>query len=164
MIEIPTCLNEDDKNVLKTVYETSLATGKTLLNMSELLDRFGSLGITKEMIQESLEMLNGFGYIRAENSSIGMLAVHVTGRGFGYYVDAFEDKYLPLFRSVGDQLVNTGTKSNLDISKSLEQPLIAINLIIDYYKEIGHLNISKTSGSTFIGKSSVEFKRAFRKT
>jgi hypothetical protein len=164
MIEISNSLNEDDKNVLKKVYETSLATGKTFLNMSELIDRFGSLDMANEAKQESLDMLSKFGFAEVKDSAIGILAVQMTGRGFGYYVDTFEAKYLPLFESVGDQIVNMGAKSNLDISKSLEQPLVVINLILDYYREMGHLNISKTSGSTFIGGSSIAFKRTFRKS
>ncbi len=162
MIDIPTCLNEDDKNVLKTIYETTLTTGKTFINLSEISDRFGRLGITKEVIQESLEMLSGLGYIRADSCQIGIIALHATGRGFAYYVDEFENKYLPDFVSVGEQIVNSGVKSNLDIMNSLNQPLVIIDMILDYYKELGHLKLSNTFGSTFIGSSSISFKRRFR--
>lgn len=158
-------ISEEDNKVLAAVYRTALRTGKRYFNLSEMSSELDPLGIMSEDITDSLQMLDGRGYIRTERGGGQVFAIWVTGIGFLDYINKFAKEYYPVFEAVGDQIVNKSAKKNIEIAKSLEQPLIVVDLIIEYLEKLGHLRVSRYADYQIeIHKTSVELKRAFKKT
>lgn len=131
---------------------------------NEVFEVAKSRGIDKAGVQESIEILDGRGYLKASRVlGGGIYHFGVTDYGFDEYLRVKLDNYDGLTRAVGFEIVNHDTRSTWEIAEKLEQPAIIVGHILERFQNRGFIKmISAKTGPGKIISVSPELKRALQ--
>jgi hypothetical protein len=147
--------------------DLALARDEVLMDSVDVLGSIADDQVTAEAFLESLEVLEGRGFIdvvRTFGRGIeGMSAFFLTTLGFAEFARAFLPDYNATVTAVAAQLVNNGGGDDRSIATELHQPRALIENIIDLFVAQGLLRATKTTGpSTFVHWVSPDLRRALR--
>lgn len=118
--------------------------GPLMFGPEEVFEAVKPLGISREGAQESLEILDGRGYIQASKVLGGSIHhIRVLDYGFDEYLRSYLDDYNALEKSVGLQIVNHDRSSTRQIAEALEQPEIVVDHILERFHDSGYIYLIK---------------------
>jgi hypothetical protein len=141
------CLNEQYPNV----------------SLNKILPYLEDHEISPHQIQESLEILDGRGFIKATRVVGGIIPQFaITLFGFDKYVKQYVDDYDQLVERVSYGIANSSQSNNYQLADELEQPLRLITHIFQVLESRNLINMSKTRGGMFVHRVSPELKRLLR--
>lgn len=118
-------------------------------------------GIVEAQVLESLEVLDGRGFIKARHTLGAPYAyLNITLFGFDLYLRAYYKGYDELFRNICVRLAQSGGGDNWDIAESLNANLYVINHVFEVLESRGLVRLHKSiGGGVHIFSVSVELKR-----
>jgi hypothetical protein len=157
-------LTEVDSLILKICCEELIRGGQrfSIVNPQALLELAETSDIYPDSALESLEILDGRGYVRIGRVLSGdVYHISVTDYGLEEYLEVYVRNYESIFRNVGLQIANLGRKSNNEIAEALDQPQVIVDHILSTLDNRGHIRLQKIyGGSLFILSVSPELKRS----
>lgn len=157
-------LTRIDTIVLKAACELALASDQPFLNIQPMLDSLMPQGISPADMDESLEILDSRGYIKATKAmGTGVIAFFINSFGFEEYFKAYLPDYGKVVDGVASAIINEGKGDTSSISAHVGQPRLIVNNILDSFEMRGLIHLAKAMGGHyFVTSSTVEFKRLMR--
>ena len=157
-------LTKTDTFVLKVSCELALRTGDSdLIETSKIAEALREIGVAEPDVWESLELLNERGYIKAHRVMGGGRPFQVYSlelRGFHEYAKVFIPDYNTLIERIIYGVGVNELQDNLEISKTLNLPLLLVNFVLDRLESNSFLIQSKRMGGlSVISGVSVKLKR-----
>lgn len=159
-------LTSADTVVFKAIYDSAVATNRPLVQPEHLLDQLSSGGISKEILTESLLVLEHHYYVEAKKAlgtAFGGIAfVRTTHLGFLTYARAFIPEYEQWYDNVVLRIINDGLKNNHDLAQASAIPQFVVDAILEDLSGSNQLMLSKSiSGYRHIARVSPLLKRRF---
>lgn len=150
---------EKDEKIFKAIYQRALEKGSDIISGKEL-------GIDKEDLADSLEMLTRYQYVDLSLSALGgPITIRITPIGFNAYANRYDKTKYAQFGLVADQIINKKSYDSNVIAESLSMPPLIIRLILHYYRDIGEIRIFEyLNGRIEIAHVGVGLKRGYQET
>lgn len=148
-------LSSIDTRILETAGSLNLELdGMKVLESSEILRRLKADQVTEEAFLESLEVLEGRGYIKVHGtfgrgieskSSFGLSTF-----GMQTYSEEFVEDYGLTIEAVAASLVNdsagAAARSDREIAGAIDRPRVLVEHILDIFEMQGWVKLSKSMG------------------
>lgn len=144
--EVVPNLTKIDSLILKLSCENANEIGHDYLFSNNISNILKETDIHEDEFYESLEILHSRNYIRGHKVMNGKDIIdsfQITLFGYDEYAKTYVKDYASVVKSAAAQLVNNGQKSTIAISKSLSQPLMLINHIIELFENNNLIMIVK---------------------
>jgi hypothetical protein len=157
-------LTKLDTLVLKIACETAIRIGCGSMNAETMRGEVQSRGIPNEEFKESLDILDGRGYLRGErNQRNEVVFFTITPFGFGEYAIAFIPDYSRILEKTAYLIVNENLSNSLSISTALNQPKLIVTYALRSLGTEGLIRFSEsTVGDVYISHVSPELRRRLR--
>lgn len=165
IIDVIPGLTEIDSHVIKLSCEKVIdSLSGQYLYSQEIRDTAASFGINEDELQESLEILRSRGYIETHGAAYdGIQCYSLTSYGFGEYTRIYIEDYASIVKSVALKIVNEGVSDDSSIRKSLNQPRMVIDHILnDFVQQQLITALMPLAGGFHIIGFSHELKRRIR--
>jgi hypothetical protein len=167
-INIVPGLNEVDSLILELCCQELIERNEGDLRFKPewLYEAVEPLGVHRESALESLRILDGRGYIKAQTTINGSLYdFRVSGYGFEEYARSSMPDYGSLVRSVALQIINFERWTDEQIANDLGQPPLIIRHVLGVLQNRGFITVQKVwGGPTRITSTSHELKRWLQET
>jgi hypothetical protein len=151
-------LTKTDNIVLKQICEYSIETGTDILSPVEVFKDF-NLDISREEIDESIQILSQYGYLKMTKYLGGGYHFNITLSGFDLYLKAYYEDYESTLRKIISALVNNDARSISDIRGKIDVSKMIINHFLELLDLNDHIRLTKTLGGSFISSVSPSLKR-----
>jgi hypothetical protein len=133
------------------------------VSLNKMLPILEEQDISLDQAMESLEILDGRGFIKAQRVIGGMIPhFSITTFGFDKYVRQYIEYYDDIFEKVSYRLANTSQNNNYHLADEFQQPLRLITHIFQVLESKSLILMSKTRGGMFVHRVSPELKRLLR--
>ena len=153
-------LDRVDTRVLQAAGDAAIDANQTLVQSKDVFDRVTADGIAQDAFLESLEVLEGRGFIKIHGSYgpgiEGMSAFSFTLIGLGAYVDAFVPEYADLQGRIIQSLANSPRgeePSDIDSTQLLQEH------VLDVLAARGLIRVTKLGLITAIDWVTPELRR-----
>jgi hypothetical protein len=161
-------LTPSDSVVLKLCCEMEIEGGrrKGSVNPAAVLEEAERMDLHQEQIVESMEILDGRGYLRATHTMGGTTPhlLSVTNFGFDEYARTYVPGYDSLIRAVGFQIVNHGEHRVSAIAEAVDAPIVIVEHILEIFEANGFVEFFRETGPLHISKVSPELRRWLQET
>lgn len=156
-------LEATDSQILKVCCNEMIQRNQSplMFGPKEIFEAVEPLGISREAAQESIEVLDGRGYINA-SKGLGGAIHHISVKDFGFeeYLRSHLDDYDELEKAVGLQIVNHDSGSSEQIAEALGQPEVVVDHVLDRFHNRGFIHLVRTKiGPGQILRVSPELRR-----
>jgi hypothetical protein len=158
-------LTRTDTLVLKAACEASLEAGRKMVGMDQLVDSVSELGISKEAVAESVQMLDDRSFVSNMIVTGGgnIRAFAITTHGF----ESFAKAFLPGFDEVINQslvsIVNHDLKNSEAVAAHLNKSETLVKYALEVLANRGFLKVFWTGGGGILVQTvTVKGKRAAR--
>lgn len=159
VIAIPN-LARVDNIVLRLACEDSVEKDEFASNSDAVWARAEPLGISRQDVDDALNILDQYGFIEGHRGGDRMYAFTITLYGFHEYAKAYVPDLDSILNAVIARIVNDRMSSSGAIRQSLGQPRLIIEYLLGLLARNGKLSLSKPLGrETYIGGVSPELKR-----
>jgi TIR domain len=161
-------LESIDNLVLKTSCEQLLEDPHTSFEPHLLFGVATELNLPKQEVLDSLEVLEGAGYVHLSHYAGGDAErwgcyYSVTTFGFHEYCQAYVPEFGTLLNRAGAMIANGEARTNYDLRDKLSMPIGIANHVIAHLEDRGLLRTSDEVGEcVFIFQVSAGLRRAFR--
>ena len=121
------------------------------------------LGISQDRVIESIRILEEEGLL-AVSSALGKYAIHfrIAAPGFDLYCRSEVEHYDSIVHAVASEILNKGKHNSLQISRSLGEPRLIVNQIMNQFVGQGFCKKSREIGThVLVYDISLRFRRAF---
>ena len=146
--------------MLKTSGDTAIQREYPKVGAKDIFLFTDQLGISHNEINDSLNILNRKGYIKAAGSMNEIAVFMITTSGFDRYARQFIPNFDSICIQVISQIVNNGKTSNKTIAKEINQPLMIVSHILEILKNRGFIITAMCCGNNMIlSNVSPELKR-----
>jgi hypothetical protein len=158
-------LDSTDTRVLQVACEVILEKDSDLVDTAVVLSSVETEGITEEHLIESLEVLEGHGFLQLHRtlgnglSSVGSFQVNAFG--MDEYARHFMEDYERTVLTVAALLVNDQSRtSDVSLAEVVEKPRQLIEFILELFEGRGLVRLSRLTGPvTFVDWISPQLKR-----
>lgn len=133
-------LTTADSVTLGTLYKAFLAQPTSYIDPDELKSSMDKDGLGKDVIIESLAVLEHKGFAEGFHTLSGPGHFRLTSNGVSAVLG---DAEVGLIRSVGFRILNDGLQKAAEIAASVQQPLPLVEHAIERLEAGGHLLVSK---------------------
>jgi hypothetical protein len=162
-------LSRSDSLILRLCCEREIELGHrgALVDPKDVIPEAERADLHQEQAVESMEILDGRGYLQATHTlgTIVPYSLKVTDFGFNEYGHAYIPDYDSLIRSVGLQIANHDMLDSDAIAEALDRPLTVVEHVLGLFEIKGYIRILRETGlSLTIGRASPELKRWLRET
>jgi hypothetical protein len=160
-------LTETDNQVLKLACEQAIkANSPIVVSTQSVSTEAATLNIPKEKVIESLEVLEGRGYIRFHDSSKDSFAI--PDAAFESYAKKHIPNYSSLVETVLAHIVNDDITNNKLLAAQTNKPQMIIDHILKYQDSQHAIKVAESFGDASgpeitVYDVSTETKRRFRK-
>ena len=145
-------LTNEDTLVLKVSCKKAIQKNRFLMvNTEDILEELKQLGLSEEVINESLEVLDSEGYIKAKRYNMGVPNINhftIQQAGFQIFAETDINDFDSIKINVISQIVNKGNRENVLIAAELKQPQIIIDHIIIGFGNQGLLTFYEYQGGS----------------
>ena len=119
------------------------------------------MDLHQEQIVESMEILDGRGYLRATHTMGSKVpyALSVTNFGFDEYARTYMPGYDSLIRAAGLQIVNHGEHLANAIAEAVDAPIVIVEHILETFEARGFAKFARETGPLYISRVSPELRR-----
>jgi hypothetical protein len=153
-----------DTRILQVAGEMALHKDEVLLASRDLLDALETDQVSEDAFLESLEILEGRGYVHVVRTFgrglDGMSAFSLSTWGLDQFAQAFLPDYAETISGVAAHLVNSGGGEDGEIARELHQPRALVENVLDLFVAQGLIRATKTTGpSTYVHWVSPELWR-----
>jgi hypothetical protein len=159
-------LTPSDSVVLKLCCELEIEGGEReeLLDPQKVIEAAEGMGLHQEQIVESMEILDGRGYLKATHTmgSTVPYGLGVTTFGFDEYARTYMPGYNRLTREIGHQIVNHEVRSVSSIAEGVDAPIVIVEHILEMFEANGFVSFFRETGPLHISRVSPEMKRWLR--
>lgn len=161
-------LESIDNLVLKTSCEPLLVEPHKILEPHLLFGKSTALNLPKQEVLDSLEVLEGAGYVRRSHYFGGDAErwgchYRVTSFGFHEYCRAYVSEFDTLFNRAAAMIANGEAATNFDLRDKLSMPIGIANHVIAHLEDRGLLRTSdECSERISIYQVAAELRRAFK--
>jgi TIR domain len=161
-------LESIDNLVLKISCEQLLEDPHTIFEPHLLFGKSTALNLPRQEVLDSLEVLEGAGYVRLSHYAGGdaeRWGCHhsVTTLGFHEYCQAYVSEFDTLLQRAGAMIANGEATTNYDLRDKLSMPIGIANHVIAHLEDRELLRTSDEVGERiFIFQVSAGLRRAFR--
>jgi len=155
-------LVRSDNQIMKLACEKAMELGHPYLDTELLSQEVELLGIPRDQLYESLEILDSKGYIEATRVIGPEIPFFIiTTYGFEQYAEGYIDNYDSIVRDIVSDIVNNGSTDSDSISASLNQPHMLVMHVLNLLDSRGLLRIVREAGSStvYFYNMSPELKR-----
>jgi len=158
-------LTKTDNLVFAAFYRRYLQENSKLLWSVPIYQELRDSDLTDDEINESLEILEGRGYIKLVRQ-IGGNIKYETVELYTSSLDTFLRKelqnYNNIIKDIASVIVNEDVQTNDALNECIDVSPAIVNHILDLFESRGIVELSKTIGSTYIVSVSPELKRMLR--
>lgn len=159
-------LTRIDTIIMNLLCKTAISSNSSKLLMIDPLVKDASeiYGINESDVQETLDILNNRGYIKATKVMSGKtIYAGLTTYGFDQFISTeLGDDYNKLYRAIALRILNSNRMSTQDIASDLDTPIVLINHFINILINKGFIKGTQLlSGNILIHYVSPELKRLF---
>lgn len=154
-------LTKVDSIIFKTSCEIAIKFNTVnQINSNYIYDQIKHFDINESELLETLEILDGRGYIKISKVIGGNIPFFsITVYGFNEYVKLYVNDFKEITRKVSLNIVNKGM-NNKSNALELNYPSILVNHVFNLLENKGLINTSKTlDGTIHLNKISPELKR-----
>jgi len=156
-------LTKIDSIVFKIICEKSLQKGIDWISASDISNQLQELGITEEVMYESIEVMNNKFLIKGTPHYAERIDFfRITTFGFETFARHFLPEFDELLRSVLLLIVNENLDNDDVLSSRLNQPKILIDYALDILSNRQYLKLVKTNDRVSVLDMTVQGKRAAR--
>jgi len=157
-------LNEIDTHIFKVSCETAISQESPFIETDNLSEKITEYDISKELLSESLQILESRSYISAIKSASGEIpAFTLRWNRFDEYLRHHYPDYSILVDTVSFKVVNENKIFTKDIGDELNVSKAIINCIIAQFRNRGLVEIEESaSGDYYITSITADFKRLMR--
>lgn len=161
-------LESFDNLILKISCELLLESPHLVLEPHLVFGKSTELNLPRQEVLDSLEVLEGAGYVRLSHYIGGGAAqwgcnVRVTTFGFHQYCKAYVSDFEALLHRAGSMIANEAARTNFDLRDKLAMPIGIANHVIEHLEDLGLLRTSdECSERISIYQVSAQLRRAFR--
>ncbi len=158
-------LNKIDTIVFSEACNFIMSKTDNSVNLVNIIDNLKKKNISDEDIEESLDILDSNGYIKATRtiSKPEISFFIITTYGFSEFLEVNIDDYSLMIDTISLKIINESLVESSKIQKLTKYPIILVNHILKILSDRGLINISEClGGEIFIGSVSSEFKRKYR--
>lgn len=154
-------LEQSDVSVLLALGKIYLSHGRGPIDRSTLEQSVAEIGITPNMVSDSLEILGDEHYVDGFHVMSGKyIMVRLTARGAETAYDALLPDFSEFERKIALQLVNSDQSQASSISEGLNIPYAVVEHVLDQLTSRGLIRSSKTMTDTIVWDISVRLKRS----
>jgi hypothetical protein len=165
VIDVFPNLTKVDSIILKVSCEMAIANNSEyMITASRVLDEVSKYGVSKDVFLETLDILDGRGYIKATRVLSGDIPIfNITVFGINEYVKLYVKDFPTLMENVCFHIVNNQW-NNLTIAAELHKPIVMVNHAFNLLEQRGLDQFQRTlSGGFFMNKISPELNRILTK-
>ncbi len=157
-------LTETDTLIFKTACELAIEQEVPIIDFSFLKEKLTPSGLSHELIFESVDILDGRGYLNASKVLGGDIShFQIPWSGFLEYFRYYLPNYNELVDQVAFMIVNEGQTTTESFSSKVKQPRVIINHILETLERNGFIQTSKyLDGTCEVFQVSPELKRKLR--
>jgi hypothetical protein len=154
-------LSGQDAAVLNQACARVISTGSLYVAAADIFADLSAVGLTENDVQDSLQILDTYGYVKGIASQAGILLFEVQFRGMEEFARAAIPNYASIVRSVALQILNYNAASSVAIGQAIAQPRVLITHILKSFQNQGWLKIAQAQGDDMIFNVSPQLKRSF---
>ena len=118
-------------------------------------------GLTENDVQESLQILDTYGYVKGLASQAGILLFEVQFRGMEEFARAAIPNYASIVRSVALQIVNYKAASSVAIGQAIAQPRVLVVHILKWFQNQGWVQVIEARQDDIVINIFPLLKRSF---
>jgi len=158
-------LNKIDTIVFSEACNFIMTKTDNSVNLANIIDNLKKKNILDEDIEESLDILDSNGYIKATRtiSKPEIQFFIITTYGFSEFLEVNIDDYSLMIDTISLKIINESLLENSKIQKSTNYPIILVNHILKLLSDRGLIKITEClGGEIFIENVSSKFKREYR--
>jgi hypothetical protein len=157
-------LSPVDTRIVQVAGSLAIEQDEVLLASRDVLDALELDDISENAFLESLEVLEGRGYVKIVKTLArgldGMSAFSLTTRGLHQYAQAFITNYDDIVSGVASSVVNSERSTDREIAEALSAPRQLVENILDLFQAEGWIRATKTIGpATQVFWASPELRR-----
>jgi hypothetical protein len=138
-----------------------ISTGSQWVAAGDICADLSAAGLTENDVQESVQILNTYGYVKGLASQAGILLFEVQFRGMEEFSRAAIPNYASIVRSVALQILNHKAANSLVIGHAIAQPRVLVTHILKLFQNQGLLKIAQAQGDDMIFDVSPLLRRSF---
>jgi len=154
-------LNAQDATVLSEACAKVMSTGSLFVAVGDILADLSVVGLAENDVQDSLQILDGYAYVKVYASQAGIHLFEVQYRGMEEFATAMIPDYASMVRSVALQILNHGAGSSVAIGQAVAQPRVLVTHILKSFQNRGWLKLVQAQGGDMIFNVSPLLKRSF---
>jgi len=140
-------MNNVDSLVFRLSCENVLNTGDLFVNPGEVFIKDNQLLLPEDELKDSLEILDGNGYIKLLRTiGGGLFQYQITTYGFDIYANQVISDYQEITASVVSSIVNDKLTSNIEIQEHLNENKVVVDHILAVLEANGHIKQAKMIG------------------
>jgi TIR domain len=161
-------LTPSDSVVLKLCCEMEIESGrrKAIVDPAAVIEQAERMDLYQDQIVESMEILDGRGYVRSTHTMGSKMpySLSVTNFGFDKYARTYMPGYHSLIRAVGFQLVNHEEYRATAIAEAVDAPIVIVEHILEMFEANGFVGFVRETGPLYISSVSPELRRWLQET
>src|ERR1017187_4978126 len=154
-------LNRQDATVLKAACAKVISAGSLYVVVDDILGGLSGAGLTENDLQDSLRILDTYGYIKGHESQVGIHLFEVQFQGMEAFARAVIPDYANIVRSVALQILNHKTESSVAIGEATAQPLVLVAHILTSFQNQGWVQMIEAQHDDIVIDVSPLLKRSF---
>jgi hypothetical protein len=165
IIDILPGLTHTDSLIFKIACEHAMVLGYLYINTGDIFPKAESFNINMDAFEETIEVLDSKGYIKAERTMGGIFSFTIMPLGFDDFARLYIEDYDSIVKSVALRIVNFNEFNNIIITESLNIPRMLTDHILEMMTMKGYIKTTKSFGGGIIYSIydiSPELKRALR--
>jgi TIR domain len=158
---------DPDNIVLRLICEQAIQKESGMLSPEDIYISTDALKIEREDVLDSIEVLDGRGYVRISHvlggRPRGISHLRLTTMGFVSYAEAHLVNFAGLRRAVGTAVVNKQDQDSKAIASAVGAKKYVVDQVLNEFENLGWLQLSKSLNDTvYVIKTSPQLERAFR--
>ena len=148
-------LSPSETIALKISNEYAVEKGRTFINTSDIRRMLEANGLTPQVSNKSLDLLDEKGLIKAARimGTAGVEIFNVTPYGFEAYARAFIPGYDELAFKMLNGLANEGLATNDDLASRFNIPMSVVNFTLDVFETKNLIKKGKSLGGAVLVKN-----------
>ncbi|CCK82427.1 toll/interleukin-1 receptor domain-containing protein [Desulfobacula toluolica] len=164
VIDVLPGLTKVDTIIFNQSCKITIEKGDKNINLSEIYDSLKEYGISDDEIEESLEILDSRGFIKAQRVLKGRIPFFlITQYGFDLYARKNINDYDLIVKEVCLKILNENLMVNHQIAEATNTPIALINHILETIERKGLVKTIKALNGLYqVHYVSPELKRMFR--
>lgn len=154
-------LSLEDSRILRIACERIRQTDKSLIRPEEIEEQAAALGISRELLLDSIEILDSEGLVE-KSGALGKRVVYfkVKPKGFGIYARQFIPNYTALRDRIAHAIVDKDIHRSSEIAEAVEQDEVTVKFILREFQDEGALTLSnETDRHKTVGMIHPKLKR-----